>query len=310
MGRIKYKCHNPISLLNGALTITCGSSFNGIFQRLSAELISKLMGKKCTASVLLGDGTTVYKGTTVFATPCTFLNYATGDECLLDMDGGNNFRFAIDDVIASISVVAIKLEVGEASTILLDAPRPYAEELARCQTSSAQSSDTYANKGNLVTSNSIAPTEDGATASKAYVVGETFFRGGDYCVCISPISANGSFTLNTNYKVTSLANTSDFKPYSAGTIDDTNCHFDYFCFASEKQAYVTIKAFTAKTSGTFSYNLFPKPLMGVHFELFGVIVGADSHIASCWQDNNATNIHFRIHNATGVGYISYSYLIE
>jgi len=58
---------------------------------------------------------------------------------------------------------------------------------------------------NKVNTSAIAPTEDGATASKSYAVGEHFFRGGDYCVCISPIAANGSFTLNTNYKVKSVS---------------------------------------------------------------------------------------------------------
>ena len=58
---------------------------------------------------------------------------------------------------------------------------------------------------NKVNTSAIAPTEDGATASKAYVVGETFFRGGDYCTCIQAIASGGSFILNTNYKITSVS---------------------------------------------------------------------------------------------------------
>ena len=116
-------------------------------------------------------------------------NTAGRDALFLFFDGYNE----------SHTVKAAKFEVGSVSTLANDVPRPYAEELARCQTSTADVNDTYANKGNLVTSNSIAPTEDGATASKAYDVGETFFRDGDYCICISDIVSGGSFTLNTNY---------------------------------------------------------------------------------------------------------------
>jgi hypothetical protein len=53
-----------------------------------------------------------------------------------------------------------------------------------------------------VNTDAIAPTEDGATASQAYAVGSHFLRGGKYCTAIAAISNGGTFTLNTNYKVT------------------------------------------------------------------------------------------------------------
>ena len=45
----------------------------------------------------------------------------------------------------------------------------------------------------------LAPTEDGATASRAYATGEYFLRGGKLCICKTDIASGGSFTLNTNY---------------------------------------------------------------------------------------------------------------
>ena len=53
-------------------------------------------------------------------------------------------------------------------------------------------------------SDSIAPTENGATASQAYAVGAYFYRGGDLCRCTSAISSGGTFTLNTNYTTVTI----------------------------------------------------------------------------------------------------------
>ncbi len=65
----------------------------------------------------------------------------------------------------------------------------------------------------------IAPIEDGTTASQAYKVNEYFIRGGKLCKCISAISAGSAFTLNTNYKETTLAN--EIPKYTVSTTDIT-----------------------------------------------------------------------------------------
>ena len=51
----------------------------------------------------------------------------------------------------------------------------------------------------------IAPTEDGATASQAYAQGKFFFRGGNFCKAKTSIASGASFTLNTNYEITTIA---------------------------------------------------------------------------------------------------------
>lgn len=58
---------------------------------------------------------------------------------------------------------------------------------------------------NKVNTSAIAPTEDGATASQAYAVGNYFLRGGNFCKCIQAIASGASFTLNTNYSITTVA---------------------------------------------------------------------------------------------------------
>jgi len=51
----------------------------------------------------------------------------------------------------------------------------------------------------------IAPTENGATASQAYAQGKYFFRGGNFCKAKTAIASGASFTLNTNYEITTVA---------------------------------------------------------------------------------------------------------
>lgn len=55
----------------------------------------------------------------------------------------------------SLDVKAMKLEVGETSTLENDVAPNYALELAKCQTSTADSTDTYANKGNIVNTRNL-----------------------------------------------------------------------------------------------------------------------------------------------------------
>lgn len=51
----------------------------------------------------------------------------------------------------------------------------------------------------------IAPIENGATASQAYAVGKYFFHNGDFCKAKTAIASGATFTLNTNYEVTTVA---------------------------------------------------------------------------------------------------------
>ena len=51
----------------------------------------------------------------------------------------------------------------------------------------------------------IAPIEDGATASKAYSAGKFFYHDGNFCKAKTSIASGATFTLNTNYEVTTVA---------------------------------------------------------------------------------------------------------
>lgn len=53
----------------------------------------------------------------------------------------------------------------------------------------------------------IGTNETGATASKAYAVGEHFYKNGKFCTCIQAIAQGAQFTLNTNYVEGTVAET-------------------------------------------------------------------------------------------------------
>lgn len=50
----------------------------------------------------------------------------------------------------------------------------------------------------------LAPIENGTTASKAYTTGEYFMRDGQFCKAKTDIASGATFTLNTNYEVTTV----------------------------------------------------------------------------------------------------------
>ncbi len=69
--------------------------------------------------------------------------------------------------------------------------------------------DTKAYVDGLVTEDNnsiIAPIETGTTASQAYAVGKYFVLNGKFCKAKTSIASGATFTLNTNYEVTTIAN--------------------------------------------------------------------------------------------------------
>ena len=51
----------------------------------------------------------------------------------------------------------------------------------------------------------IAPEENGSTASQAYSAGQYFMKGTQFCKAKTSIASGATFTLNTNYEVTTVA---------------------------------------------------------------------------------------------------------
>lgn len=68
----------------------------------------------------------------------------------------------------------------------------------------------------------IAPNETALTASKAYAVGEHFYKDGKYCTAKTAIASGDTFTLNTNYVEGSIATTPKYMVlYETGTANQS-----------------------------------------------------------------------------------------
>lgn len=57
----------------------------------------------------------------------------------------------------------------------------------------------------------IAPEEAGDTSSRAYAVGEHFYKNNKFCTCIQAIAQGAQFTLNTNYVEGTVADSIRYK---------------------------------------------------------------------------------------------------
>lgn len=120
---------------NGCLVINNSESESDayIVQRRTQTYVNSLRGNKLTGSIMLSDGT-IHSGT--ITSPYNSNVYYEDDDLKLY----TNFNTSSVECFvlqvkagASVTVKALKLEVGEISTLHLD-PRPeYAVELAKCQ---------------------------------------------------------------------------------------------------------------------------------------------------------------------------------
>lgn len=171
----------------------------------------RLIGQTVTISVLLGDGT-LYKDTFVVPSTGTYTSNQYGQIRFYATASSEDIEIGKVLTTSTITLVAAKLELGsqqtlahlEGSTWVLNEVPDYEEELIKCQTSTADSSDTYANKS-LATEQQLAYVETGTTASKAYSVGEYFCWNGLLYRATAAISSGASFTPGTNCEETTVA---------------------------------------------------------------------------------------------------------
>ena len=106
------------------------SSYTAIYQKRTETYINSLDGMKITASVMFSDGS-IKSGTVTFD-HTTNQNYYSDDEISLGYSSPTILGLNVKGGY-HLTVKALKLEVGEVSTLAMD-PRPeYATELAKCQ---------------------------------------------------------------------------------------------------------------------------------------------------------------------------------
>lgn len=68
----------------------------------------------------------------------------------------------------------------------------------------------------------IGTNETGDTSSKAYAVGEHFYKNGKFCTCIQAIAQGATFTLNTNYVEGTVADVLQNKVIHATSFDNVS----------------------------------------------------------------------------------------
>ena len=170
-----------------------------LFQPLESDVYTKLNGKTLTFSALMSDGT-IYSGTETLDTSNDITFYEDTKIRLMWHSGYKAVRI---DALDEITIRAVKFEVGKVSTLHLDVAPNDAIELAKCRASTADPSDTYANKGNLVNYadlTSLYLTGSTNTTGSTINAGTYFYLNGSYCKAKTSIANGATFTLNTNYE--------------------------------------------------------------------------------------------------------------
>ena len=119
---------STVTLTASGLTFATGANADGLFQYFPQGKIESLYGLTVTASLLLTDGT-LYTATGVADAACWIAT---------DINGGyfgytNGYLRVNLDANKSISIKAVKLEVGTVSTLANDPPPDFGEELRKCQ---------------------------------------------------------------------------------------------------------------------------------------------------------------------------------
>lgn len=133
-----------ISLVNGAINIdptVSGTTF--LWGETVENALAKLSGRVCTLSVMLSDGT-------IKATTFTFPTSIPSASQIARLNLGSTHWFEVfgyssgharvgyynnngEIPSSSLTIKAVKLEVGSVSTLAMDAPPNYQQELAKCQ---------------------------------------------------------------------------------------------------------------------------------------------------------------------------------
>ena len=134
-----------LTLTSDGIQFPASQSGGNLYQLFES---GKFLNKEITVTLKYSDSSFV-KGTLTYTTPATVINdgkmkvYLYDDTILLQHN--------TTDATAR-TIRAVKLELGSISTLANDVAPDYALELAKCQTSTADPSDTYANQGQLMTS--------------------------------------------------------------------------------------------------------------------------------------------------------------
>lgn len=179
------------------------SSPNGV---LSQTLPSEFAGKTVTASILYKDSTGSFK---FYNSDTTFSEVSGLASATYELGVDSTFSVKTDGA-SHLRIIAAKLELGTEQTLchqengtwVLNEIPDYEYELYRCITSTADPSDTYANKSLATRQDltSIQATGTTNTTGAAIPAGAYFYLNGVLYQAKTRIDQNATFTVNTNCK--------------------------------------------------------------------------------------------------------------
>lgn len=215
-GWVTRNTTGSVAISSSGLSITTPSGLGARFALFQHIQLGNYASKPLTLSVL--DLTKVYSVTvdslSITDTSTRVIQISLDDGGLAELYvSTSDCYISLSSGIGKTSVYrAIKLELGPEQTLahqengvwVLNEIPDYEYELYRCITSTADSSDTYANKS-LATEQQLAYVETGTTASRAYSVGEYFCRGGLLYRAKTAISSGSTFTPGTNCELYTIS---------------------------------------------------------------------------------------------------------
>ena len=205
---------NGIKISADTISTTCDIVYE---RKMKDDFV---FGKTYTLSFMLGDGTIYSKSGVITEPDGTYKINITLTEQGLNARIANETNQQVSCIITAVkdntamTLRAVKLELGEVSTLANDVVPDYETELAKCRTSTAVTNDTYANQGSyfLSADNAIlgaknllpltlsilkANTSGGTWTNNVYVKdGVTFTVSVDSSDFVTKINIDGTTSSN------------------------------------------------------------------------------------------------------------------
>lgn len=203
---------------DGVIRVATAAGANLIIEQ-KTEGLAALDGLPLTLSIKMANGD-VYSGTFIrTAGTAQRVNVAAGIELLLTST--DSFRIQIYDLAGTFSYRAVKLEVGEASTLAYDAPPNYQTELAKCQRFFVRSSFIIGQciaTGYTLNVNSLRfmlplPTTLRTVPTVSYSGSFEIVGQGNYTSNVTTLAVSSTPSTYTGYIQLSLATTTNLVQY-------------------------------------------------------------------------------------------------
>lgn len=296
---------------NTSVTLTASALVTRAVSGSTAYLVQyltnqdSLLGKTVTLSILTSTGlrhATVKLPSTRPSAITVYANIANIGQ-IIWLSGSWCVRF-ISVANGGNTYIAAKLEIGTEQTLahqengawVLNELPDYEEELVKCQTTSADNSDTYSQKS-LATEQQIAYVENGLTASRAYAKGEYFCWNGLLYRVTAAISSGQTFTAQNCAQVPE-GGFNHLKPLDISTAITafsnrlTNVTVKAWFYPSNRKIELSAYGEAATTLSTTQNTLFTTSTAyapsGVTFA--GCAVKKQTDIVAVWANSTLINV--------------------